>query len=948
MPNQIIVDNGNDSILSPAYSLNGDDIISTGAGDDVIDALDGVDLINAGSGDDSIGAGWGTNVVFGGAGNDVLVLYGRQSDYHLVFFNGGVFAFALDGSQSVVGSLVENIYFTDTQQTLNIGGDTSASGATSYSVETVSVMAAGDTGIATGWDDDYIFGNSTDNSINAGWGTNMVFGGAGNDALVLDGSSSDYDLEFSNGFVVAVAKNGTQHTTAASIESVYFTTTGETIATGQGFAATQGNDTLNGTAGNDFIDGLGGDDTIVGGAGDDTLLGSGGNDVINGGWGVNTVNGGDGSDTLVLDGDKNSYSYQFSDGALIATATSGVQTTTASAIEAVYFTDTQETISIDLWPDGGRFSIVGGAGDDTLFGTSTNDLLDGGAGDDIHYGYEGSNTFFSSLGNDVFHGGSGYDQVDYDGALSDYAFTQNGDGSVTVSNATYGTDTLYGIEGFWLRGESTWYSMADALSGSTSVDPSWDGPFSSSDYESVLDLSMQFFYAQYLGDLPSDFPLSWRGDSFVDDGLRQTPLDGPGQDSNVGVDLSGGWKDAGDNIKFGFPMAFAATTLAWGAIEFEDGYHRSGAYAEVVDHLGWVMDYLLRAYDDNGTADVSDDVLYYQVGSPSVEHWSYWQAPEDAPSDMPRPVYYVDKDTPGSDVAAETAAAMASASIVMNNVGETALASQLLQQAEKLYLFAETYQGLYPADPVGAYYQSYEYEDELAWGALWLYKATGNQGYLSKAQTYEYPLFYNMDKKFSWNDKHFGVAAMLAEETGNQFFFDTLDDHHDTVAGMNGVNATTTNDGLAVLSNWGSNKYAANAALIELQYARILNDRNAPGDAQKIAQILDFSSDQIDFMLGDNSDGQSYVVGFGSNYPINPHHQGASGMNGFGHGPGQSWSDESNVHTLFGALVGGPDENGVWIDDREDYQASEVANDYNSGFATALAGLIEFSDYEYI
>ena len=56
-----------------------------------------------------------------------------------------------------------------------------------------------------------------------------------------------------------------------------------------------------------------------------------------------------------------------------------------------------------------------------------------------------------------------YDQVDYQGRLSDYTFTRNADGSVTVSHARFGTDTLIDIEGFWFHGEQAWYSLDDAI-----------------------------------------------------------------------------------------------------------------------------------------------------------------------------------------------------------------------------------------------------------------------------------------------------------------------------------------------------------------------------------------------------------------------------------------------------------------------------------------------------
>ena len=35
---------------------------------------------------------------------------------------------------------------------------------------------------------------------------------------------------------------------------------------------------------------------------------------------------------------------------------------------------------------------------------------------------------------------------------------------------------------------------------------------------------------------------------------------------DVNVDLTGGWYDAGDFVKFNFPMAYSVTTLAWGML----------------------------------------------------------------------------------------------------------------------------------------------------------------------------------------------------------------------------------------------------------------------------------------------------------------------------------------------------------------------------------------------
>lgn len=50
-----------------------------------------------------------------------------------------------------------------------------------------------------------------------------------------------------------------------------------------------------------------------------------------------------------------------------------------------------------------------------------------------------------------------------------------------------------------------------------------------------------------------------------------------------------------------------------------------------------------------------------------------------------------------------------------------------------------------------------------------------------------------------------------------------------------------------------------------------------------------------------------------------------------------------NVHTLYGALVGGPDASDSYTDKRDNYVNNEVANDYNAGFQTAVAGKLDYS-----
>jgi endoglucanase len=94
----------------------------------------------------------------------------------------------------------------------------------------------------------------------------------------------------------------------------------------------------------------------------------------------------------------------------------------------------------------------------------------------------------------------------------------------------------------------------------------------------------------------------------------------------------------------------------------------------------------------------------------------------------------------------------------------------------------------------------------------------------------------------------------------------------------------------------------------------------------------------LDYILGDNPRNSSYLVGYGNNFPQQPHSREASGVgwDAFNNGL-------LNVHIHFGALVGGPvmADDMSYTDLRRDYVSKEVALDYNAGLAGALARSVE-------
>ncbi|ONI85024.1 endoglucanase [Saccharothrix sp. ALI-22-I] len=438
-------------------------------------------------------------------------------------------------------------------------------------------------------------------------------------------------------------------------------------------------------------------------------------------------------------------------------------------------------------------------------------------------------------------------------------------------------------------------------------------------YGEALQKSIWFYDAQRSGDLPADNRVNWRGDSALRDG------------SDVGLDLSGGFYDAGDHVKFGLPFASTVSMLAWGAVENRDAYESSGQLRYLMSNLKWGTDWIIKAHP-------SPNVVYGQVGSGNDDH-KWWGAAE--VMQMARPSYKVDTSCPGSDLAGEYAAAMASSSMVFKQT-DPAYAATVLTHAKQLYSFADTYRGKYSScitDAANFYNSHSGYQDELVWGAIWLYRATGDASYLAKAKA-EYsklstePQSTTRSYKWTiaWDDKSYGAYVLLAKLTGETEYVNDANRWLDYwTTGYNGNRVRYSPGGQAHLDTWGSLRYAANTAFVALVYSDWLRER----DAAKATTYHDFGVRQINYALGDNPRSSSYVVGFGANPPRNPHHRTAHG----------AWADTmqepvTSRHILYGALVGGPGTNNdAYKDDRTDFVANEVALDYNAAFTGALARL---------
>lgn len=440
-------------------------------------------------------------------------------------------------------------------------------------------------------------------------------------------------------------------------------------------------------------------------------------------------------------------------------------------------------------------------------------------------------------------------------------------------------------------------------------------------YAEALQKGILFYDFQKTGELPDDIRTNWRGDSFVDDG------------ASYGVDLSGGFMDAGDNMKFNLPMAYTSTILAWSYLDDKDVYDKAGQTKYILDDIKWVNDYFIKCH----TAPYE---YYYQVGDIDSDH-SFWGAAEVANMKTTRNCYKITLTNPGSCVTAGTAASLAACAMAFQDI-DPEYAQECITHAKQLYDLAEKNKSDDGYNKtVGSCYHSWSgFYDELSWAGAWIYMATGDEDYLAKAEAYvnewgtegqEDSLEYKW--AMSWDNVHLGATLLLDRLTGESLYDDLIQKHLDywTTGLSNGARADYLANGLAVgCDSWGTLRYACNTAFLAATYAE---EENCPAD--KAATYMDFAKSQADYTLG--STGRSFVCGFGVNPPENPHHRTAHG----------SWVNQVGGepatfrHTLVGALVGGPDKSGNYTDSPTDYTTNEVACDYNAGFVGLMAKMYD-------
>jgi len=364
-------DGGRNSI----YGGAGNDIIFGGGGDDYLSGDDGADQLSGGSGNDQLIGGSGDDILFADAGDDEL--NGGSGTDTVSFINTASSvnanlrtrsASSADGNDTLID--IENIHGSNYDDFLM--GD---------AFNNLLVGEAGNDTLDGYEGDDTLIGNSGDDTFTDWLGINSLFGGEGGDTVSYASFSSD--------FLVSPIVNIDLSANFSNIESygfVYIPGWSPDVRT---MYSMNSLNSIENATGSNYVD------FIFGNPENNQLYGLGGNDLILGGFGDDVINGGDGIDTV-------SFKYL---GLNHSAVVSLILFSSDVFDDFGYKLESDKIFEIE--------NVLGGFGNDQIWGNDLNNHLDGSFGSDTLYGLGGDDTLIGGPGGDYLDGGDGDDTVDY-------------------------------------------------------------------------------------------------------------------------------------------------------------------------------------------------------------------------------------------------------------------------------------------------------------------------------------------------------------------------------------------------------------------------------------------------------------------------------------------------------------------------------------------------------
>lgn len=391
-------------------------------------------------------------------------------------------------------------------------------------------------------------------------------------------------------------------------------------------------------------------------------------------------------------------------------------------------------------------------------------------------------------------------------------------------------------------------------------------------------------------------------------------------DGQKGVhkDGTGGWYDAGDYGKYLPTAAESVVTLlaAWEMFGDRLEYlslpylpEHGSALPDYLQEVKWELDWLLKMTYDDGSGRV-----HHKLNSPSFPGFVL-------PSDDPTTRYFSEYSTAAT---AELVAALAKAARVFAPYDDVTdgYSKTLLDAAQLSYGYLQKHpdDAQYDASVLKAGgYQKEDSGDRL-WAAAELWETTGDAAVLADYEAQQYPAEI-LSTNFDWDQtRHFGVMTYaLSEREGR----DPAKLERARLAIHNAAqDILIDHDGSGYGRAYGSYYWGTNGVT-----ARTCMLLHAAQRLEPDQRYLDACSDQIAYLYGRNQYNRSYVTGAGIDPPLHPHHR---------------ISGSDDVEEPYpGLLVGGGQTATNWKDQQSDFSSNEVAINWNSALAFALAGFIQ-------
>ena len=325
-----------------------------------------------------------------------------------------------------------------------------------------------------------------------------------------------------------------------------------------------------------------------------------------------------------------------------------------------------------------------------------------------------------------------------------------------------------------------------------------------------------------------------------------------GYSDSSAIDLTGGWHDAGDYIKFLYTTAFTTYMLLF-SYEFDPDKFSfdldNDSVPDILQEARVGIDFLLRCY-------FSDDALITQVQD-DRDHKVGWRMPENDTLTFDRPAFI---KMNRSQIGIYSAALAIASRIWKQRFLDITFAEKCLTVSEKVFRLRNEINDFKDDEK---YYNQNEFYSKLALGALEIFKATDDKAYLSMALDYGRNIADNY--WWSWGDFNALVFYKLADY--DKQFVEKINNILSFYKFFSDSNLFS----LAHQYNWGTTHSLAGVVLTSILYKKLTGLE----DYDNLAQL------NRDFILGRNPWGKCFISGIGKNFPRKIHHQIAFFNNGY-------------------------------------------------------------------